>query len=159
MLEDIGMEFKYNGHNQELLDGKTPNAELTGLELELFKVIDDIDGYSDVARDNYKMYQSLVMERIKRFHEAKLTASDCKKVYRIVDVDHYDWTNKTYNIRTADALRDALDKVPPDATLCTSVDNGHDEYDCEIKPFMVSHYDNGTVSGMVYVGPVSKHPN
>ena len=37
--------------------------------------------------------------------------------------------------------------------------NDHDEYDCEVKPFWVAHYNDGSADGLVYVGIDYKHPN
>ena len=63
------------------------------------------------------------------------------------------------NVQTVGDLIKALMNMPPDARVCGSSFNDHDEYDCEVKPFWVKHYNDGTKDGLVYVGIDYKHPN
>ena len=63
------------------------------------------------------------------------------------------------NITTVKELIDALSTMPQDAIVCGSKPNGHDEYDCEERPFWVARYFDGTEHGLVYVGVDYKHPN
>ena len=63
------------------------------------------------------------------------------------------------NVQTVEQLAEALGKMPPRARVCGSTFNDHDEYDCEVKPFQVAHYNDGTDDGLVYVGIDYKHPN
>lgn len=63
------------------------------------------------------------------------------------------------NVTTVRELLEALTEMPMDAKLCGSQFNDHDEYDCEVKPFWVSHYCDWTEDGLVYVGIDYKHPN
>ena len=63
------------------------------------------------------------------------------------------------NVKTVEDMMEALGKMPPNARVCGSVFNDHDEYDCEVEPFWVSHYNDGTDDGLVYVGVDYKHPN
>lgn len=62
-----------------------PLVKLSPLETELYKVIDDIDTYDDVAKENFKMFRNLAMKRIKKFHDLKLTFSDGYEVWKKVD--------------------------------------------------------------------------
>lgn len=75
--------MRFNGHNEVLKN--TPMKELTGLELEMYSIIDDIDTYSDMAKDNYKLYQNLVMKRIEKFFSEKRIYSDGYRAYKIVN--------------------------------------------------------------------------
>jgi DNA-directed RNA polymerase beta subunit len=53
-----------------------------------------------------------------------------------------------------------MDKMPRDAKVCGSrYMEKHDEYDCEVRPFWVAHYNDGSKDGLVYVGIDYKHPN
>ena len=63
------------------------------------------------------------------------------------------------NVTTVSELMAALKKMPIDAKVCGSKPNGHDEYDCEERPFWVQHYNDGSDNGLVYVGIDYKHPN
>lgn len=63
------------------------------------------------------------------------------------------------NVTTVSELMAALRKMPIDAKVCGSKPNGHDEYDCEERPFWVQHYNDGSDDGLVYVGIDYKHPN
>ena len=63
------------------------------------------------------------------------------------------------NVTTVYELMAALRKMPNDAKVCGSKPNGHDEYDCEERPFWVQHYNDGSDNGLVYVGIDYKHPN
>ena len=63
------------------------------------------------------------------------------------------------NVQTVEEMIEALGKMPPKAKVCGSSFNDHDEYDCEVKPFWVAHYNDGTDDGLVYVGIDYKHPN
>lgn len=63
------------------------------------------------------------------------------------------------NVQTVEQLAEALGKMPPRARVCGSTFNDHDEYDCEVKPFRVAHYNDGSEDGLVYVGIDYKHPN
>lgn len=56
--------------------------ELSELELELYTVIDDIDTASDVFKENFEAYQNYVMNRIRAYHNKKLTTADGYKVWR-----------------------------------------------------------------------------
>ena len=63
-------------------------------------------------------------------------------------------------VNTVGELVQALHKMPRDAKVCGSTYvEKHDEYDCEVKPFRVAHYNDGTDDGLVYVGIDYKHPN
>lgn len=73
----------FNAHGWE--PGDAANGEdLSGLELAMYQVIDDIDTYSDVAKDNYQMYQSLVMARLRKFFGEKSVCSDGYRVWKNV---------------------------------------------------------------------------
>ena len=63
-------------------------------------------------------------------------------------------------VNTVGELVQALEKMPRDAKVCGSTYvEKHDEYDCEVKPFWVAHYNDGSDDGLVYVGIDYKHPN
>lgn len=63
-------------------------------------------------------------------------------------------------VNTVGELVQALDKMPRDAKVCGSTYvEKHDEYDCEVRPFRVAHYNDGSKDGLVYVGIDYKHPN
>lgn len=68
-------------------------------------------------------------------------------------------TVNTENIRTVAELITALQTMPLDAIICGSSPNGHDEYDCEVRPFWVKRYHDGTPQGLCFVGIDYKHPN
>jgi len=73
------MMFNVHGYKPgDVADGE----DLSGLELSMYQVIDDIDTYSDMAKDNYQMYQSLVMARLKKFFDEKLVRSDGYRVWK-----------------------------------------------------------------------------
>ena len=65
------------------------------------------------------------------------------------------------SIKTVGELIEALKAIPPNTLLCGSKPNGHDEYDCEIHPFLVGRYykDMDDDVGICYVGIDYKHPN
>jgi len=66
----------------------------------------------------------------------------------------------TEGVNTVGELVQALHKMPRDAKVCGSTYvEKHDEYDCEVKPFRVAHYNDGSEDGLVYVGIDYKHPN
>ena len=63
-------------------------------------------------------------------------------------------------VNTVGELIRALEKMPRDARVCGSeYVEKHDEYDCEVQPFWVAHYSDGSKDGLVYVGIDYKHPN
>ena len=64
-------------------------------------------------------------------------------------------------IRTVGDLIEALRLVPSDMPLCGSKPNGHDEYECEGRPFRVGRYFNNVDDevGVCYVGVDYQHPN
>lgn len=63
-------------------------------------------------------------------------------------------------VNTVGELVQALHKMPKDAKVCGSTYvEQHDEYDCEVRPFWVAHYNDGSEDGLVYVGIDYKHPN
>lgn len=63
-------------------------------------------------------------------------------------------------VNTVEELVQALGKMPKDAKVCGSTYvEKHDEYDCEVRPFWVAHYNDGSANGLVYVGIDYKHPN
>ena len=65
-----------------------PLVHLSPLETELYKVIDDIDTFDDMAKENFKLFRNLAMKRIKEFHEKKLIYSngyELWKSYRLVE--------------------------------------------------------------------------
>lgn len=65
------------------------------------------------------------------------------------------------SIRTVGELIEALILVPPNTPLCGSNSNGHDEYDCEVRPFCIRRYFENVDDdvGVCYVGIDYKHPN
>jgi hypothetical protein len=65
----------------------------------------------------------------------------------------------TENITTVGELIDALRGIPQNMRICGSKPNGHDEYDCEERPFWVKRYYDGTEDGVIYIGIDYKHPN
>jgi hypothetical protein len=67
----------------------------------------------------------------------------------------------TERIKTVGELIAALQTIPPEVALCGSRPNGHDEYDCEVRPFCIGRYYNGIDNdvGICYVGIDYKHPN
>lgn len=77
------MPFRYNMVHEELNVDIDKLEKLSDLELEMYQVIDDIDTYSDMAKENYKLYQALVMNRIENFHKLKLVYSDGYNVRKL----------------------------------------------------------------------------
>lgn len=69
--------------NEELDVDIDKLEKLSDLELEMYQVIDDIDTYSDMAKENYKLYQELVMNRINEFHKLKHVYSDGYNVRKL----------------------------------------------------------------------------
>ena len=67
----------------------------------------------------------------------------------------------TDRIATVGELIDALSIIPQDVPLCGSKPNGHDEYDCEVRPFCVVRYFKNVddETGVCYVGIDYKKPN
>lgn len=67
----------------------------------------------------------------------------------------------TDRIHTVGELIEALSTIPKDTPLCGSKPNGHDEYDCEVRPFCIGRYFNNIDDdlGVCYVGINYKHPN
>jgi len=72
---ESGHPMAYNMSNADLADD-IKERNLTEFEEELYKVIDDIDTYDDMAKENFKMFRNLTMKRIKEFHSKKLVISD-----------------------------------------------------------------------------------
>ena len=64
-------------------------------------------------------------------------------------------------IRTVGELIEALRLVPPNTPLFGSKPNGHDEYDCEVRPFCIGRYFNNLDDevGVCYVGVDYMKPN
>ena len=64
-------------------------------------------------------------------------------------------------ITTVGELIEALRSIPQRTPLCGSKPNGHDEYDCEVKPFCIGRYFKNIIDdvGVCYVGIDYKHPN
>ena len=71
----------FNVHGYEPSDA-VDGEDLSGLELAMYRVIDDIDTYSDMAKSNYQMYQKLVMNRLKKFFGESLVHSDGYRVWK-----------------------------------------------------------------------------
>lgn len=59
-----------------------PLVHLSPLETELYKVIDDIDTFDDMAKENFKLFRNLAMNRIKEFHEKKIVFSDGYELWK-----------------------------------------------------------------------------
>lgn len=64
-------------------------------------------------------------------------------------------------IKTVGELIEALSLVPSNTPLCGSKPNGHDEYDCEVRPFCIGRYFNNVDDdvGVCYVGVDYQKPN
>jgi hypothetical protein len=79
--------MQFNAQNNEYAKEGKKLVKLSGLALELYQTLDDIDTYSDMLKSDYKKYQKFVMRRIQKFHDLKLTCSDGYNVYEILPAD------------------------------------------------------------------------
>ena len=59
-----------------------PLVKLSWFEEEMYSVIDDIDTYDDIAKEDFKLFRNLVMKRIREFHDKKLVFSDGYELWK-----------------------------------------------------------------------------
>ena len=70
----------HNIHNNTEVDKHC--EPLDGVALELFKALDDIDTYSDMAKENSELFENLTLKRIRKCYKENGIVSDGYKVWR-----------------------------------------------------------------------------